>query len=119
MRATVATLVLGLCCLIGASASQAAGTSLLTGKITKVDTSAKTVVVKEQFKPQKEMTFSLASNAKILAGSKEKSLADLKVGERVKVSYTTEGMQHRAEKIEMLGMKTASAKPPKPTSNRY
>jgi hypothetical protein len=51
---------------------------------------------------EEEMTFTLATDAKIMAGPKAKNLGDLKVGERVKVSYLDEGKSHRAQRIDVV-----------------
>lgn len=84
-----------------------------SGEVSRTDSTAKTFVVKDHATSAKEMTFSLAPDAKIMQGAKARSLAELKVGERVKVSYTDEGSKHQAKRVEVLPAKTAKAPPAK------
>ncbi len=57
------------------------------GEVTAVDPNAKTLTLKERGKQAKTVDFSVADNAKIYQGKSEKSLNDVKVGDRVRVSY--------------------------------
>jgi hypothetical protein len=71
------------------------------GQVSQLDSAARTLAVKPNSGKQ-EMTFTLAPDAKIMQGAKARSLADLEVGERVKVSYADEGTAHKAERIEVF-----------------
>ncbi len=78
-----------------------------SGSVDKVDTAKKDVSVKMG---KEEMTFSLSDKAKILEGTKELSLNDLKKGMNVSVEYKKEGTKLIAESIS-VGSKKAEAKP--------
>jgi hypothetical protein len=60
-----------------------------------------------------ETSFTLAPGVKIMQGSKAKSLGQLEAGERVKVTYTDQGVTHQAKRIDVLPTKTAKAAPAK------
>lgn len=87
------------------------------GEVSHLDSTAKTLAVKPNSGKQ-EMTFTLAPDAKIMQGSKAKSLAELKVGERVKVSYADEGSTHRAQRIEVFAAQTAKTYPMHPSATK-
>lgn len=115
---TVAFLVGAAFLLLGAPMGLAKPAAhLFSGEVSHLDKAAKTLAVKERAgKPWKEMTFTLAPNAKITQGAQAKSLGELKVGERVRVTYDEQGDAHQAQKVEVLAAKTAQAKPAyKPT----
>ena len=114
MRCKTALAVTGAYILAAAPMAMAAEHHQVIGEVSRVDASAKTLVIKEHgAKSGKEMTFTLASDAKVLEGYKSKSLADLKVGEQVRVSYADEGSKHEADRINLLPGKTAQAAPMK------
>lgn len=119
MRSTLAVCTLGaFLALAGASSALAAASHDFSGKIEKVDTAAKTLVVKGTSTPVREMTFQLAPDAKITMGAKALDLATLKSGEQVKVTYTDEGTHHRAQRIDVTAPKAAAAKPASKPSAR-
>ena len=112
MRTSVAIFAAAAILLAGAPAALAKGaTQQFSGQISQIDAVGKTLAVKEQGKTHMEMTFAVASDAKIMAGSTAKNLGELKVGERVKVSYADVGSKHEAQRIEVMHAKTATAKP--------
>ena len=109
MRSKTAMAVMGAYILAAAPMARAAEHQF-SGDVSRLDATAKTLVVKEDgAKSPKEMTFSLATDAKIMQGAKARSFADLKVGERVKVSYADAGSAHQAKRIDVLGTQTAHA----------
>lgn len=118
MRTSVAVFTAAAILLAGAPVALAkATTHQFSGQISRVDTVAKTLVVKNEGKSRTEMTFAVASDAKIMVGTMSKSLADLKVGEHVKVSYADVGSRHEAHRINVTHAKTAKAKPyPRPAA---
>jgi hypothetical protein len=112
MRTSAAILAAAAILFAGAPAAFAApATHQFSGQISQINTLGKTLSVKEKGTMHTEMTFALASDAKIMAGPKETSLADLEVGEQVKVSYADIGSKHEAKRIEVMHAKTATAKP--------
>ena len=117
MRHTVAVFAAAAFLLAGASAALAKGaTQEFMGQIKRVDTVEKTLVVTKGGNSAAEMTFAVASDAKIMAGPKTKSLGELWVGEHVKVSYADVGSKHEAQRIYVVPAKTAAAKPYKKPS---
>ena len=112
MRSTVAIFAAAALLLVGASAAIAkSATQQFSGQISRIDSVAKTLVVKEEGNTHTEMTFTVGSYAKIMEGSKATSLGELKVGEHVKVSYADVGSKHEAQRVEAMPAKTAAAKP--------
>lgn len=110
-RSTIALVVFALFLALGASPALAASPKNFTGQISRVDSAAKTFVVKTATVPAREMSFQLAPGAKIMLGSRALDLDRLKSGEHVKVTYLDQGMLHKAQKIEVMAPKTASARP--------
>ena len=82
-----------------------------TGKIERVDTAAKSVVVKQG---THEMTFVLADNAHVMQGKTMLQAADLAsgVGRQAKVRYTTSAGTKLADRIEVSAV-TPAATPKK------
>lgn len=113
MRTSAAILVAAAAILLaGAPAAFAtSATHQFSGRISKIDTAGKTLAVKEEGKTQMEMNFALANDAKIMEGYKKTTFGDLKVGERVKVSYADVASKHEARRIEVMHAETATAKP--------
>ena len=104
MRIPVAILSATLLLFSGASIAAAKTPShKLTGEIASVDTTAKTLSVTEHPKGphSKDMKFSLASDAKIMAGASAEDLGKLKVGDPVTVTYVTNGGSHTATRVEL------------------
>ena len=112
MRISAAILAAAALLFVGAPAAFAtAATHQIWGQISHVNTAGKTLAVKEDGTTHKEMTFALANDAKIMSGAKVTSLAELKVGERVKVSYADVGSRHEAQRIDVMHANTAATKP--------
>ncbi len=110
MRFKLSTLMLA--ATLASGAALAATPSLkFAGEIAKLDVTGKTLVVKTDHSPAKEMRFSLASDAKIMDGTQTKALADLKKGDHVTVAYTTAGTHNHAHRIDLGGVTAAGAMP--------
>jgi hypothetical protein len=88
-----------------------------SGQIERVDTAAKSVVVKQG---THEMTFVLAPDAQLITGKKTMQTADLAndIGRHVKVRYTAQAGTNTANRLEI--MEPAPAKPTttKPTTKK-
>ena len=82
---------------IGAGSAVAAET--VSGKIAKLDSSARNFSVSYG---KKTLALSLASDAEVLDAGKAISLAALKVGDRVTVQYADQGEQHVASRVEKI-----------------
>ena len=82
------------------SAPAKPGPAWANGKIERVDTQANTIVIKQG---THEMTFALASDAKLLQGKKTLQPSDLgnDVGKTVKVQYTMNGTTRTASRVEV------------------
>lgn len=112
MRSKIAAVLVGAAFLLAGAPMALAKTDQhqFSGGVTRLDAAAKTLAVKEQGgKTGKEMTFTLAPEAKIMQGSKATSLGALKVGEQVRVTYADQGSTHQAQRIEVLPAQTAKA----------
>src|SRR5262245_52550954 len=68
------------------------------GKISKIDTSAKTFSLEEGSATR---AFSLGTNAKVMNGPKAIRFDDLKVGEYVKVEYAPTGGKLMASRVDV------------------
>lgn len=80
--------------------SQAAATAqTVVGEISAVNAQSMTFSVKT--KDQTE-NFTLAKQASLISQGKTIHLADLKVGERVEVSYTLDGAARRASSVHVV-----------------
>jgi len=88
-----------------------------SGQIERVDTAAKSVVVKQG---THEMTFVLASDAQLMAGKKTFQVADLAndVGRHVKVRYTAQSGTNTANRLEIVEATPAKAATAKPTTKK-
>jgi len=73
----------------------------VTGEITSIDAAAKTVSIKENVKggTSKDMTFSIADNAKVMVHGKAGSLADVKAGDAVTIKHMMKDGKDLAEEI--------------------
>ena len=80
----------------------------LRGEITHLDSSARTLVLKESAAPRKEIELTLKSDAQIVASGKPETFADLKSGEQVKVTYTGSGAAREATRVEVMEAKSPS-----------
>jgi hypothetical protein len=80
-----------------------------SGKIERVDTGAKSLVVTQG---THEMTFVLAADAHLTQGKKSVTPAELgsEVGHTVKVRYTTSGTQRIADRVEVADATPAPTK---------
>lgn len=88
-----------------------------SGEVSQIDGAAKTVVVKQKTKAGDEMTFSVGLDTKIMQGSRAKSLGELEIGERVKLTYADEGPKHVAKRIEVLPAKAGKTHASKKSTN--
>jgi hypothetical protein len=68
------------------------------GEILAIDPMARTLVVKEG---SKEIPFQLAPDVKIMTGPKPEQLANLKVGQQVKVHYVEDGGKNVAHEVKV------------------
>lgn len=117
MRIQVAVLSALLLCVAAASVSTAKEVSHeLVGEIVSVDATAKTLSVSAHPKAAhpETMQFSVANDAKVMAGAKAGNLSQLAVGDPVTVTYTSSGTSHTATRIERA--QTAAPKPAKRSS---
>ena len=89
------------------------------GKIASIDVTAGTITIKHK---EETKTFALAPDCKFGgdAGAKKAKLADLQVGDRVKVSYTEEGGKLLCHHIGHIDLTDAKPKQPevKKTTNQ-
>jgi Cu/Ag efflux protein CusF len=105
--------LLALPILLAGVPAMAAPTHMLamTGQIRKVDATAHTVTVASlPGKKERQMTFHLASDAKIIRNEQTVPVAELKEGERVTVQYAREKGQQMAHSI---ALKSADPEPAK------
>jgi hypothetical protein len=109
MRTFSLTSALGILALAAttAAAAPAEKEAWATGHLGSVDTSARSVVVKQG---THEMTFSLASDATLTQGATTIQLADLAAdaGKPVKIRYTINGTTKVADRVQVT---PAAAKP--------
>ncbi len=77
----------------------AADAKSLIGELSERDPTAKTFAIKSE---QAMQRFVLASDAKVLAQGRNVSLADLRVGARLQVTYTVSGSTLTATRVEVL-----------------
>ena len=94
------------------SAPAKPGPAWASGKIERVDAQANTIVIKQG---THEMTFTLASDAKLMQGKKTLQASDLgaDVGKNVKIQYTMNGTTRTASRVEVA---EAAAKGKAPAS---
>jgi hypothetical protein len=96
--------------LLAGSMALADASHQVRGDLSSFDAASRTLVVKETSAPRKEVRLTLGDSAKIIALGKPGTTADLKAGERVKVSYTDQGATHQATRVEILPEKAATTK---------
>ncbi len=122
MRSEIAAALAGGALLLAAALPAVASTAehQLSGKVSQLDAKAKILAVKKDDSgtTATEVSFTLAPDAKIMAGAKARSLGDLRVGESVKVTYTDQGSTHQAKRIDVLQANTAKAAPAKSSSTK-
>jgi hypothetical protein len=92
---------------VTASAAPAKKEAWASGQIGRVDTSARSVVVKQG---KHEMTFALAPDATLTQGATTIQLADLAsdTGKPVKVRYTVNGTTKTADRVQVGPATTAT-----------
>lgn len=102
MRKQAMTLGLTLTLVLAAGVVAAAGSksSVATGKLTSIDTTAMTLTIETHSGPQ---TFKVDDSSSIVAQDTHKKLqfTDLKTGERLRLHYLR-GTQSRVSRIEVL-----------------
>jgi hypothetical protein len=109
MRTFSLTTTLGILALaVTASAAPAKKETWASGQIGKVDTAARSVVVKQG---KHEMTFALAPDATLTQGATTIQLADLAAdtGKPVKIRYTLNGTTKTADKVQVAAAAPAAA----------
>jgi hypothetical protein len=114
MRSKIAAVLAGGAFLLAGAMPALAVTAdhQLSGKVSHLDAKAKTVAVKEEGGTTAKVTsFTLAPDAKVMEGSKVRTFAELKVGERIMVTYTDQGSTHQAKQIDMLPATAANVAP--------
>lgn len=88
----------------------------ITGEISAVDANANTVTVK---KADKVVVLNVTARTKITIGKEKKTIADLKVGDRVRAKYKEEDGKNVAWSItEAPKAKAEPAKPAKPAPKK-
>ena len=91
-----------------AAATAAAKSATLTGKIEAVDTTAGTITLKHK---KETKIFTVAPDCKFAGAGKKVTLADLKVGDHVKVTYTQEGDKMVAHHVGHVDVKKTEEAP--------
>lgn len=74
----------------------------VTGEITAVDTQANTFTLKTD---KGDITCALGADSKIKSGKEVKTLADVKVGDKVTCKYKTEGDKHVCKTLNITSAK--------------
>jgi len=106
MKRILSTSAFAAALLTGAAAL--AGTAhTVRGEITSLDSSARTLVIKESQAPRQELRLALTTDAQIVAAGKPGAIGDLKMGESVKVTYADKGAAHEARRVEVMAAKTS------------
>ncbi len=98
MWATLGAVVLGLAVAARGAEEGKGKVQIKTGIVKKVDVDAKQVVVMVT----RELTFIVTDATKIVQGDEAKKLTDIKVDDKVAVSYTREGDTRTATQIAIL-----------------
>ncbi len=76
-------------------------THSISGQVVSVDPANHSLVLRESGKKAREMTFSLADDAKVMVRGRSAQLNDLRAGERVTIHYSSEsGGRHLARDID-------------------
>jgi ribosomal protein S1 len=80
----------------------AAKAKQMTGEVNEVDTKTMTLSVSKKIKGNTQVTmFSVNDRTKIMLADSTKSLADIKVGDKVKVKYTNADGKNIAKSISI------------------
>ena len=87
----------------------------VTGEVTSIDAAAKTVSIKENVKggASKDMSFTIADNAKVEVHGKAGALSDIKTGDAVAVKHMMKDGKDMAEEIWVSPPASHTAKPAK------
>jgi len=102
MRSVIATFAAATLLVAGFSGTALAkgATQEFSGQITRVNPTSHTLAAKATAKPNEEMLFTLAPDAKIMSNAKTTTLASLAVGQHVVVKYSNEGSKHEAYQVD-------------------
>ena len=92
-----------------AAAPVAPKSDVYTGKIQAVDVTASTIIIQHK---KDTKTFAVAPDCKFTGAGKKVTLADLKVGDHVKVTYTQEGDKSVAHHIGHVDVKPKTEEAP-------
>ena len=96
------------------AADEKAAPKTMGGKIEAVDATAGTITIKHK---KESKTFTVAPDCKFTGeGEKKLTLAEMRVGDTVKVSYTQEGdkvLAHHVGHVDVVKKKTEEPPPPK------
>lgn len=88
-------------------ADKKAGKMHVAGEVTNVDAKANTITVKGK---KGDVTVSVDDKTAIMAGKEKKTMADVKVGEKVKVEYTEADGKNVAHKVHLMKGEKAEKK---------
>ena len=92
-----------------AAAPVAPKSDAYSGKIEAVDVTASTITIQHK---KETKTFAVAPDCKFSGAGKKVTLADLKIGDRVKVTYTQEGDKLIAHHIGHIDLKKKTEEAP-------
>ncbi len=109
MRRISLLAVLGML-VVASTAFAAPAATWATGKISRFDAAAKTIVVKQG---THDMTFVLAPTVQLVQGKKTVLPTDMTAGRTVKIRYTTSGTTKTADRVEVSDPAPAPAPPKK------
>lgn len=120
MRSVFATLAATALLVAGGSgiALATGATHEFTGQISHLNNVARTLAVTDTTAPNKEMTFNLASDAKIMSNATTTNLAALRIGQHVVVKYSDEGAKHEAHWIDAHSQNTSTMSPARPAKKK-
>jgi hypothetical protein len=96
--------------LLTSSVALADATHRVRGDVSSFDATSRELVVKQTMAPRKEVKLTLADGAWITAQGKRGTPADLRAGERVRITYIDKGTQHEAKRVEILADKAPPSK---------
>ncbi|HEU4431728.1 MAG TPA: hypothetical protein VFT98_23420 [Myxococcota bacterium] len=102
MRWAIAAFLLGAFLVLEAPVARAEEPLAFSGEITSVERSAKAIVVKGG-EPARKRKFFLARGAQLTSGGAPVTLAELKRGERVEVTYTKSNSHLFARSVAVVG----------------
>jgi len=116
MRKTLSLFVMTSRALLVGGAALARTDMRASGKLTRIDTAARTFALKSF---GHEMDFKLADDATVMAGPRAEEFKALEPGQEVKVIYSEEGSSRLATHVEVASSRSAavSTAPHPPSSN--